>query len=105
MIQGECSWKIVEEPQCSAETPLPDEPIDSHATDSQAAELQAAELHATEDAQSAAEKPAARRLEEPKVLQLEAYPKDEPQCPIDFPMEDDWFCDNTEDRFQVQCSR
>ena len=97
MIQGECSWKIVEEPQCSAETPLPDEPIDSHATDLQAAELDAT----TTNPQT--EKPAARRLEQPKVLQLEAYPKDEPQCPIDFPMEDDWFCDNTEDRFQVQC--
>ena len=89
MVQGECSWKIVEEPQCSAETPHQN----AHATSSHAASSHAAKSHTTEAAP--------RRQEEPKVLALQTVPKNEPQCPIDFPMEDDWYCDNAEERFQL----
>ena len=93
MVQGECSWKIVEEPQCSAETPHQNaHASSSHATSSHAASSHAAKSHTTE---------AAPRIQEkPKVLALQTVPKNEPQCPIDFPMEDDWYCDNAEERFQ-----
>ena len=99
MVQGECSWKIVEEPQCSAETPHQNahasssHATSSHATSSHAASSHAAKSHTTEAAP--------RRQEEPKVLALQTVPKNEPQCPIDFPMEDDWYCDNAEERFQL----
>ena len=85
MVQGECSWKIVEEPQCSAEIPPQNESTKaatSHATKSHATEIEP------------------KRQEELKVLALQTVPKNEPQCPIDFPMEDDWYCDNAEERFQ-----
>ena len=94
MVQGECSWKIVEEPQCSAETPNQNaHASSSHATSSHAASSHAAKSHTTE-----AEP---KRQEEPKVLALQTVPKNEPQCPIDFPMEDEWYCDNAEERFQL----
>ena len=89
MVQGECSWKIVEEPQCSAETPHQN----AHASSSHAASSHATKSHTTEAAP--------RRQEEPKVLALQTVPKNEPQCPIDFPMEDDWYCDNAEECFQL----
>ena len=91
MVQGECSWKIVEEPQCSAEIPPQNESTKtatSHATKSHATKSHATEL-----------KP--KRQEEPKVLALQTVPKNEQQCPIDFPMEDDWYCDNAEERFKL----
>ena len=104
MVQGECSWKIVEEPQCSAEAPHQNphassshvsssHASSSHATSSHAASSHAAKSHTTE-----AEP---KRQEEPKVLALQTVPKNEPQCPIDFPMEDEWYCDNAEERFQL----
>ena len=93
MVQGECSWKIVEEPQCSAEAPHQNpHASSSHASSSHAASSHAAKSHTTEATP--------RRQDEPKVLALQTVPKNEPQCPIDFPMEDDWYCDNAEERFQ-----
>ena len=92
MIEGECSWKIVEEPQCSAETPIQiDQTKTSHA--------EKAPAKAPEKAPATEIEP--RRQEEPKVLALQTVPKNEPQCPIDFPMEDDWYCNNAEERFQM----
>ena len=94
MVQGECSWKIVEEPQCSAETPHQN----PHASSSHAASSHAASSHAAKSHTTEAEP---KRQEEPKVLALQTVPKNEPQCPIDFPMEDEWYCDNAEERFQL----
>jgi len=93
MVQGECSWKVVEEPQCSADSPPQTHSAkteSSHATKSHATKSHATNSHSTEP----------RRQEEPKVLALQTIPKNEPQCPIDFPMEDDWYCNNAEERFQ-----
>ena len=98
MIQGECKWEVVEEPQCSAENPPPEESVDIDQAVSTASQSNESNEKQT-DVQT--EEPSPRRHEEPKVLQLETFPKDEPQCPIDFPMEDDWYCDNAEDRFQI----
>ena len=100
MIQGECKWEVVEEPQCSAETPPSEESVDIDPAVSDTSESDVSNSSKTQT-NVQTEKSAPRRHEEPKVLQLETFPKDEPQCPIDFPMEDDWYCDNAEDRFQI----
>ena len=92
MIEGECSWKIVEEPQCSAKTSIQiDQTKTSHAE----------KAPAKASAKAPATEIAPRRQEEPKVLALQTVSKNEPQCPIDFPMEDDWYCNNAEECFQM----